>query len=444
MFKKTPLEDWIYSKITGQHTRAKPFTRAMLEDFQLEKLKATVCRAKEKSPFYRHHLKGFAADKMRTLADLKNLPFTEASDIRKKGLQLTCVPQSSISRVVSLKSSGTSGAVKRIYFTREDQELTKDFFACGMSVLAEPGDRVLILLPSKRPGSVGQLLAEGLKRLKVHALPLGPARGVEETLKIMREEKINILVAAPVPVLALARFKAPEKISAIKLKSLLLSTDHVPAALVRALEKIWQGTVYNHYGMTEMGFGGGVECAARTGYHLREADLYFEIIDPLTGAPLPEGEEGEVVFTTLTRQGMPLVRYRTGDLSRFIPAPCPCGTVLKRLEKIKDRLEGRLILSQGGTLSMADLDEALFKIEGVLDFKAALFNEAGTDWLQVTLKVTSWAKKETLRAAEESILALPVLKEALKHKTFTLAPLELSEEDLPFKGTKRLLTDRRF
>ena len=103
--------------------------------------------------------------------------------------------------------------------------------------------------------------------------------------------------------------------------------------------------------MTEMGLGGGVQCSARQGYHLREADLYFEIVDPHSGEPLPEGELGEVVFTTLTREGMPLIRYRTGDLSRFLPGQCPCGTLLRSMESIRQRVAGNLELAGGRLLT---------------------------------------------------------------------------------------------
>ena len=89
-----------------------------------------------------------------------------------------------------------------------------------------------------------------------------------------------------------------------------------------------------------MGLGAAVDCRALAGYHIREADLFFEIIDPDNGSPLPDGETGEVFFSTLTRKGMPLVRYRTGDLSRFLPEPCPCGTILKRLEWVRGRRRG--------------------------------------------------------------------------------------------------------
>jgi phenylacetate-CoA ligase len=103
--------------------------------------------------------------------------------------------------------------------------------------------------------------------------------------------------------------------------------------------------VRNIYGMTEMVFGGAVQCEARSGYHMREADLYFEIVDPVRGHSVPDGEIGEIVFTTLTRIGMPLIRYRTGDLSRFIPEPCPCGSSLRRLDKIAGRIASAACLA---------------------------------------------------------------------------------------------------
>ena len=89
-----------------------------------------------------------------------------------------------------------------------------------------------------------------------------------------------------------------------------------------------------------MGLGGGVECEAHLGYHLREADLYFEIIDPNTGRLVPAGEYGEVVFSTLTRRGMPLIRYRLGDRCRFLPGRCPCGSGLRLMERVSGRFEG--------------------------------------------------------------------------------------------------------
>jgi phenylacetate-coenzyme A ligase PaaK-like adenylate-forming protein len=153
--------------------------------------------------------------------------------------------------------------------------------------------------------------------------------------------------------------------------------------------EVWGCPVFEHYGMTEMGLGGGVQCSAHEGYHLREADLLFEIIDPRTGRPAPDGETGEVVFTTLTRKAMPLVRYRTGDLARFIPDSCPCGTKLKRMDRIEGRLTGAVILDKTHELSIADLDDVVFSVPGVLDYQAEVYEKDGKAHLRLKVHAGS-------------------------------------------------------
>ncbi len=281
--------------------------------------------------------------------------------------------------MVTLQTSGTTGRPKRIYFTNEDQELTIDFFKVGMSTLTGPLDRVLILLPCKTPGSVGDLLRIGLERLGAIPIPYGPVCDPSNALETMNTQRVDCLVASPTQALGLAR---RWQSGMYKPHSVLLSTDYVPNAIVKALVGAWDCEVFNHYGATEMGLGGGVECAAHSGYHLREADLYFEIIDPQSGTPLQEGEYGEVVFTTLTRRGMPLIRYRTGDRSRFLPGKCPCGANLRTLEVISGRFDGFLVLEEG-ILKISDLDEALFTIPELLNFQASLVSRGSQTILHI-------------------------------------------------------------
>ena len=364
----TPLEPWIAAKIGCDPAN---LSRSQIEAYQLKKLRETLHWCRERSSFYRDQLSAYP-DPISDLGEFATLPFTTPTDIRGGALRFVCVSQSDINRVVTLESSGTTGPPKRFYFTRADQELTIDFFQVGMSTFTEPGDRVLILLPCERAGSVGDLLAIALDRLGAYGIRHGPVRDISETMNVMLDEQANGMVGVPTQVLGLARSNAARSFQTPAIKHVLLTTDHVPDAIVQTLESAWGCIVYNHYGMTEMGLGGGVECEDRRGYHLREADLYVEIIDPNTGLPVEEGEAGEVVFTTLTRVGMPLIRYRTGDISRFIPGTCPCGTVLKTLECIRYRLDGRLSVSDGDYLTMSDLDEILFPVESVLNFTAAL------------------------------------------------------------------------
>lgn len=375
MIPLTPLQPWIGEKIGADGA----FDRPRLETWQLQKLQQVMAYLRTRSRFYRERLAGLKEPD--ELADLAHFPFTTASDLRQNPAAFICVPQPEIERMVTLPTSGTIGAPKRLAFTAEDLELTVDFFQKGMSTFAEPGDRVLILLPGGRPASVGDLLAQGLARLGAEAVPHGPVENPMETLETICRQQTSVLVGAPVQVLSLVRCAGAFP---VPVRRVLLSTDHVSQAVKQAIEAAWDCTVYNHYGMTEMGLGGGVECQACQGYHLREADLLFEVVDVENGTVLLDGEEGEVVFTTLTRRGMPLLRYRTGDMGRFLPEDCPCGTSLKRLERITTRVDGRCQLGPGAVLTLAELDEAIFPLAGVMDFEARL--EPGS--LQLTLQVT--------------------------------------------------------
>jgi phenylacetate-coenzyme A ligase PaaK-like adenylate-forming protein len=388
MIALTPLEPWIARKIG-----VSDLTRAALSDFQLQQVRETLDLIRRASPFYRRYL-AQSPENIESLDDLWQFPFTTADDIRQHSHEFLCVSQSEIHRVVTLNTSGTTGAPKRIFLTAEDQELTLDFFQVGMSTFVSPGDRVLILLPGERPGSVGDLLSTALGRLAALGLKHGPVCDVSTTVERLRQESIDCIVGVPTHVLALA-----QAMPMFQLKSALLTTDHVPDAIKRTVESNWNCAVYNHYGMTETGLGGGVECQARRGYHLREADLYVEIVDPRTGQPLTDGEMGEIVFTTLTRRGMPLLRYRTGDLGRFIPGICPCGTILKTLDRIRNRVNGRLHLDAGMYLTLSDLDEALFSIAGISNFEASLTGNI----LQLTVEIIEDVSLATLHQALNAI-----------------------------------------
>lgn len=438
----TPLEPWICSKI-GLEPDA-PLTRTALNEYQLGRVQATVEHARNRSPFYREHLAGTGSADLRTLADIARLPFTTPADILADDLGFLCVSQSEIERVVTLNSSGTTNKAKRLHFTAQDLELTVDFFRHGMSTLVKPGERVLILMPGDLPGSVGDLLTQGLARLDVRGIIHGIVRDERAAIAEIIARKIDCLVGLPVQLLGLARHADAATIPHGRIKSVLLSADYVPAAVSRELERVWGCPVFNHYGMTEMGLGGVVDCAARSGGHIREADLYFEIIDPATGQPAPEGEPGEVVFTTLTRTGMPLIRYRTGDLSRFIPEPCSCGAVLKRLEWVKGRLAGQVLLGGKYLVSMADLDEILFPLPGLLNFQASVTRENGIDLLQATLFTQGGPAEKLCRSTRDALENLPALQMALVGRGLKIAPLLISEQNWLSSGTvKRTIHDQR-
>ena len=348
--RRSVLQDWITAR-TGCTSREE------LDRWQQGRLREALGCAKENSPFYREHLRAVRPEDICTREDLARIPFTTADDPQR----WLCCGGAEVERVVTLKTSGTTASPKRIFFRREDQERTVDFFAHGMGELVSPGDRVLILMPGRQPGSVGDLLEQGLARTGVRAVQGGAVADIRASYELLRASGCNCVVGIPVQVLGLAEYAArlPEN-QRPRLKSVLLSADAAHPALIRRVGELLGCEVFDHFGMTEMGFGVAVECSAHQGCHIRENDILVEVIDPDTGESLPDGQPGELVFTTLDLRAMPFLRYRTGDMGMLLPGPCPCGSFVRR------------ILPQGGRLAergrLRALDGVLLACPGVVDY----------------------------------------------------------------------------
>jgi phenylacetate-coenzyme A ligase PaaK-like adenylate-forming protein len=313
-----------------------------------------------------------------------------------------------------------------------------------MAALVDPGQRVLILMPGTLPGSVGDLLVKALARMDVQGIVHGPVNDPEAAIQTARQDNIDSLVGIPVQVLAMARHAQGPRLAG-QIRTVLLSTDYVPGAIVNALQQAWGSRVFTHYGMTEMGLGGAVECAARNGCHFREADLLVEIVDPRTHQPVADGTVGEIVFTTLTREGMPLIRYRTGDLAAFKVEPCPCGTVLRTLGPVRGRGTDQIPLGRHGNLMIGELDEALFSIEDVLNYHADIQAAETTD--RLSLFITPRKAGPLLGAADrirQAVLSVPAIRAAWEEDLLEVL-IRPAQEGAPASTgtTKRRIHDLR-
>jgi phenylacetate-coenzyme A ligase PaaK-like adenylate-forming protein len=447
---KTPLDDWIAGKIG--FAGSVPLTQASLARYQTRALSAAVAHAFSRSPFYRARMDGDTPPAIACLEDIGRLPFTTAEDLRCDPQRFLCVSQGAVARVVTLQTSGTTRSPKRVFFTEADLEETIDFFQVGMSTLVAPGARVLILMPGDTHGSVGHLLAGALARMDVKGVVHGPMMDPTAAAAAILEEKITCLVGLPAQVNALARSQAAAMMPPGQFTSVLLAADYVPQAVIANIENIWQCEVFQHYGMTESGYGGGVDCAGHGGYHLREADLYYEIVDPGSGRPLAVGEVGEVVFTTLTRQAMPLIRYRTGDLAAFATSACPCGSSLRRMRPVSGRIEAGIDLGQGVVLALPELDEALFAVDGVLDFRATLRQGRKCPRLGLHATIARPGSRELSPPAaaaaaaeiEAAVCALPDIGAAIAAGRLALDEIEFGPLEAPGSSAiKRRIIDRR-
>jgi len=431
----TPLQAWIAAKI-GLSKGEVP-DAISLEKYQLTMLRKTLDLARQNSPFYRHHLRKIDPHDLNSMEDIALLPFTFPHDLAAHGLQMLCVSQGEIARIITLQTSGTTACPKRIYFTKEDLELTADFFAHGMKALVKPGQRVMVLMPGVNYGSVGERVKSGLAEINCHTFVHGFVDDPRKIIEKINTLGIDCLIGLPAQVLSLARW--PQKIDPGRIKSVLLSGDYLPESLVKAIKKSWNCPVFNHYGLTETGLGGGVECQAQSGCHLREADLFLEIVDR-KGRPLPAGEEGEIVITTLTRTGMPLIRYRTGDISRFITSRCACGSKIKRLDRVRGRSSYRVGQRE---LGLDDMDEAIFKIDDIVDFEVTITQQKEIHLMDIKF----WSvpdKGFNLIAIEEELYKIPAVKQLMDDGILILNNICSSHKKLfsnPIKRKIKVIQD---
>ena len=324
--------------------------RETIEAIQLKKLNRLLAREKERGGYYRD-----LPERLFSLADLPSLPFTTDEQLAANAPGLLLRSQSEISRVLSDATSGTTGAAKRVFYTEGDCERTVELFMAGLGELIFPGSVTMILFPFTGPFGLGELIAEAVSRLGARPLKLGASGSYAEWSEALEKERPDSFVGMPVQLLRLLRVCGRGS-----LRSALVSGDLCPAAVIEGCESILGSRLFPHYGSREMALGGAITCPAHAGMHLRENHVIAEIVDE-DGKPLPPGEYGELVITTIGMEAMPLIRYRTGDYTRILPGKCPCGSEALRLDTVSRR--------DGGE-EMAALDETLFRLPFVADYRA--------------------------------------------------------------------------
>lgn len=388
------LDRWLCRALDQDRVPAPDELRAL----QLARVRATLAHAVANSPYYRTALHGIRPEHITRLADLAVLPRTPAEALRERPEAFLATSQDEVARAVSVPSSGTSGPGKRVFYSAKDQQRILQFFDWGMRNMLGPGETALVLLPGERPGSVGLLLRAALESFGARAAVLAPGpaiwapdrAGRFPALEALNAPEVRCIVGAPAHVRTLALHWRSAGNAPGKIRSVLLCWDAVPESLARGVEQSFGCRAFRHWGMVETGLGGAVSCGLspapdavtdavagpdggrNAGMHLREADILVEIADPESGAPLPDGEWGEILVTTLTRRTMPLIRYRTGDLGRLLPGTCACGSPLRRLDARVRRLADAPVLPGGGKLSTLELGEALYALPGLVDFRAEL------------------------------------------------------------------------
>jgi phenylacetate-coenzyme A ligase PaaK-like adenylate-forming protein len=215
-------------------------------------------------------------------------------------------------------------------------------------------------MPCESENGIGQLLSMGLRKFGARPVQYGLINNIMDATIAIRQTKPHTIVGIPSQIRLLSVL-VPELCPA----NVLLSADYVSLAVRETIARVWECEVFVHYGLTETGYGCAVDCQAQCGQHIRHDELLVEIIQADGNKPVSNGDWGEIVISTLRREGMPLVRYRTGDMGRLLRGKCQCGSMLPRLDHVKGRFSE---LRQ--KINAYEIDELLFGVEEVLDYTA--------------------------------------------------------------------------
>ena len=387
--------NWVYLALnrygTGSAARlarsAKLAPRWLIRRVAAAKLVRTLRHVWRNSPHQRErwHQAGIRLHHLRSPRVLPRVPFLRPDELTETPEHFFCVAKSEFTHVIS--TSGTSGRPRRVWFTADD--IDHQARLMGATLKRLPGAACVLVLmgpvePTWGPGEMALRAAEEAGML---GFQVSHGESPHKHIDYIREFHPDVLIGTPTWVHRLT-LEADAEVRTLGVKYIVLCSQPIPRMLRGELEAAWDATVIDAYGTNECACGIASECEHGDGLHVAEADFWIEIVEPETGRPVPEGEQGEIVITTLSRRGMPLVRYRIGDLSRFLPetGPCPCGFALRKIAPIKGRVDHMLIIGSGFNVYPDEFDHAVLAVPGVTDYQLTVEKRGYTDVLHLTVE----------------------------------------------------------
>lgn len=391
------------------------------------------------SPLYIEKFKGLDFEHLMTKEQFQTLPFTDKDDLRKAyPMDMCAVPQDKIIRIHS--SSGTTGMPVIMPYTAQDIEDWSVMMArCFQFAGVTEADKVQIT-PGFGLWTAGLGFQAGAERLGAMVIPTG-AGNTDRQLQLMCDIGSTVLICTSSYALVLAEEVEARGIrDKIKLKRLITGSERWSDKIRDRITSSLGVDFYDIYGLTEIyGPGIAIDCSCHKGMHYYTDYIYCEIIDPNTGRVLPDGEQGEIVITTYRKQGAPLIRYRTHDISRIIPEdenPCDCHSPFPRLDRIVGRSDD-MIKIKGVNIYPAQVENILKNIDGASsEYRILLENENLRDHMIVQV--------EALAGADKAAIAERLVRDAKSGIGIKVDPQIMDIGDLPRseKKTKRVIDNR--
>lgn len=399
---------------------AETMPRAKIREIQLERLRYTVRYCYENVPFYKKKLDdaGVTSDSIKTLDDIRRIPPTTKADLRDNyPFGLFAVPMKNIVRIHA--SSGTTGKPTVVGYTAHDLDVWSDCMARLCAAAGATADDIVQISfgYGMFTGALG--LHYGLEKLGCAVVP-NSSGNTEKALMYMRDFKTTALVATPSYALYMAETakKLEYPMSDYHLRLGLFGSEGCTPEMRTQIETAWGLFATDNYGMSElMGPGVSGECEERCGLHINEDYFLAEIVDPNTLEVLGEGETGEVLITTLTKEGIPLLRYRTRDISRITYEPCKCGRTFARMDKIKGRSDDMLKI-RGVNVFPSQIESVLVGMQDVSPhYQLIVRREGFADTLEIRVELSDISLLESYGKIEE-------LQNRIRHNMHTVLGIQ--------------------
>jgi len=359
-----------------------------LNEKQIELVDRQVKRLIASGSYYGEKYKAMGITGVQSQEDFEKLPFSEKDDLRNAyPLGIMACDESEIVRIHS--SSGTTGTPVIIPYTAKDVDDWAIMFArCYETAGITKNDRIQIT-PGYGLWTAGIGFQAGCEKLGAMAIPMGPGN-TEKQLKMMEDLQSTVICATSSYALLLAEEVQKRGIKdKVKLKKGVIGSERWSESMRKRIREGLDIELYDIYGLTEIyGPGIGVNCEHETGIHYWDDYIYIEIIDPQTGEPVPDGEDGEIVITTLVKEGAPLLRFRTHDLSRIIPGDCQCGSSYPRIDIIKGRSDD-MFKVRGVNMFPNQVEDIIRQVEGTSsEYSIAIGHddETGRDVMLLTVE----------------------------------------------------------
>ena len=368
---------------------AEKLSRLEIERLQLTRLQRTLAQA-ARSPFYAGRFKECGLDpaSVKSLDDVRRLPFTTKQDLRDSYPdKLLAMPLAEMVRMHV--SSGTTGTPTVIYHTKNDLDWWASLMARCMHMVGLRKTDVFQNMSGYGLFTGGLGIHCGAEKLGCLTIPAG-AGNSHRQIKLLMDFKVTGIHIIPSYALYLSTIFSELGIDprSLPLRIALVGAEPYTEETRRRLEELYDIKAYNSYGLSEMnGPGVAFECTEQHGMHIWEDAYLAEIVDPVTGEPVPDGELGELVMTSLGREGMPIVRYRTRDMTRFLPGQCPCGRVHRRIDRLHGRCDDMMIV-KGVNIFPMQIERVLMAMPEVgQDYQIILERDGFIDNIRVKVEI---------------------------------------------------------